>query len=75
MDKIGVEMWSKIHGSQREKSFAMNYKLAAVMQQMGCGNTDIAPLAGFMDILVSWMLVSRHGKGLEAVNRRVIWML
>ena len=56
-----------MHGSQRAKTFAINYKLAAAMQQMGCGSTDIATLAGFLDIPVSWSSVARHMKAVEEV--------
>ena len=34
-DKIGAAMRNKMYRSQRAKTFAINYKLAAAMQQMG----------------------------------------
>ena len=34
---------------------------------MGCDNTDVATLAGFLDIPATWMSVARHMKGAEAV--------
>ena len=59
-DKIGVEMRRKMHGNQRAETFSINYKLVAAMQQMGCGSTDIATLAGFLGIPSSWTSVARH---------------
>jgi len=41
--------------------------LAAAIQTMGNGNTDVATLAGFLELPASWSSVSRHMQMAEEV--------
>ena len=49
-NKIGPDICKTFHGNARGKHYAANYKMAAAMQQMGVGETDIETLCGFMDL-------------------------
>ena len=51
----------------RGQKISIYYKLTAAIQQMGCGYTDVATLAGFLDIPATWTSVVRYMKGVESV--------
>lgn len=56
-------------GNARVKPYAVNYHVAAIMQVMGCGNSDVATLTGFLDLPTSWSVVSKHMRDAE----KVVW--
>ena len=72
----------EFHGNCKAKLYSINYKLAAAIQTMGNGNTDVATLAGFLELPASWSSVSRHMQMAEEVmgpvqikkGRKVRWM-
>lgn len=49
----------------RCKLFSVNYQVAEVMQQMGCGSIDIATLAGFLDLPISGFSIAQHMNQVE----------
>ena len=65
--KISERMRISFHGNAKAKTFAINYQLAAAMQQMGCGNTDDATLAGFLDLPATWSVITSHLQQVEKV--------
>ena len=58
---------NKFHGNTKIKKFAINYKIAAAMEQMGCGTTQIAMLSAFLDLPPSWATVNWHLREIESV--------
>lgn len=60
VEKILGNICNKFHKNMRAKSFSLNYQLPVAMQQMGCGNTDVATLSEFLGILTLGSPLSRH---------------
>ena len=52
-ERISENIRSTFHKNAKYKKYAINYRLCAALQQMGCGNTDAATLAGFLDLPVT----------------------
>ena len=48
-EKVNKEICTTVHGNSKVKLFALNYKLAAAIQSMGCGSSDATKLVGFLD--------------------------
>jgi len=65
--QISWRTTSSFHGNSQGKLFSINYQLAAAMQQMGCGNTDAATPAGFLDLPPTWSVLRRHLWSVEKV--------
>ena len=55
------------HASARGKYYSINYKMAAAIQQMGCGSADVATLAGFLELPSSGSSVVQQLKTAEQV--------
>ena len=66
-DLIGGGIRKQFHGNCKAKLYSINYKLAAAIQMMGNGNTDVATLAGFLELPASWSSISRHMQMAEEV--------
>ena len=64
-DKIRVSIRSSFHHHSKGKMYAMNYQLAAAIQQMGCGPADVSTLCGFLSLPIS--SVQYHVKRAEQV--------
>ena len=65
-DKISAEIRKTFHGNAKGKQYAANYQMAAAMQQMGVGVTDVQTLCGFMDLPTS-ASCQHHIRQAEAV--------
>ena len=52
-EKVSHDITSGLHGHHRYPHYALNYRLCAALQQMGCGYTDGGTLAGFLDLPVN----------------------
>ena len=66
-DKISGNIRSGFHKNSRHNLFAINYRLCAAIQQMGCGFTDASTLAGFLDLPVTWDTMNYCMRKVEAV--------
>ena len=64
---ISKNMRETFHGLARAKTFLVNYQLAAEIQAMGCGSTDVATLVAFLNLPASWSTVTSHMKQCEKV--------
>ena len=64
---ISKNMREIFHGLARAKTFSVNYQLAAAIQAMDCGSTDVATLVAFLDLPASWSTVTSHMKQCEKV--------
>ena len=56
---------------QKGKIYTINYQLVVAMQMTGCGYTDIATLAGFLDLLTMWSAIAYHMLRVEKIMRPV----
>ena len=66
-EKIGADVRRGFHASARGKCYSINYKMAAAIQQMGCGSADVATLAGFLELPSSGSSVVQQLKTAEQV--------
>ena len=66
-DTVGAAQLKKLHGNARGKRYALNYQMAAAMQQMGVGMTAMQTLCGFLDLPTS-ASCHHHIKQAEAVG-------
>ena len=62
-----MEIKNKLHGNAKGKRYALNYKVVAAMQQMGCGSSNMGTLSGFLDLPSKADTVSYHLKHAEQI--------
>ena len=48
-ENVNKDVCTTVHENSKVKLFALNYKLAAAIQSMGCGSSDATKLVGFLD--------------------------
>ena len=66
-EQIGEAVRKTFHKNSKGKQFSVNYKVAVALQQMGCGTTDVATLAGFVDLPSSGSAIEKQIKQVERV--------
>ena len=70
-EKIGAGVRKDFHPLARGKQFSLNYKLCAAIQQMGCGTSDVATLAGFLELPSTGSSIAKQLKNVEGVMGKV----
>ena len=51
-EKVSRDFQNSFHGNTKYSCYALNFRLCAALQQMGCGYTDAGTLGGFLDLPV-----------------------